>query len=116
MLAIERGAVDPQRRTQFVLPRQTQLNHLAGRHAAPHKIIGPMDEQRHARGEVRDLLVPLDHRDHRIDLPGAGGLDWQGQLGRHRPPSRDGRCMDYYASFSPESRNIGLVPRPCQEP
>jgi len=86
VLSVERGAVDLQRRTEFILPRQSQLDHLAGRHAAPDKIIGPMDEQRHARGEVRDLLVPLDHGDHRVDLPRPGGLDRQVQLGRHGPP------------------------------
>ena len=58
MLPIERGAVDVQRRAEFVLPRQAQRDHLPGGHAAPHRIIGPMHEQRHARGEVRDLLRP----------------------------------------------------------
>jgi hypothetical protein len=77
LLPIERGAVDAQGDAEFVLPRQAQFHHLDSRHAAPHRIIGAMNEQRHARGEVRHVVLPLDHGDDAIDLPGSRGLDCQ---------------------------------------
>jgi hypothetical protein len=61
------------------------------------------------------VLVPLDHRHHGVDLPGSGGLDRQGQLGRHRSPPV-GWCKYYYASPDGKSRKIRLIRGSCQEP
>src|SRR5439155_20822574 len=51
-----------------------------------------------ARGEIRDVLVPLHHRDHRVEFVRPRGLDRQMELGRHRSPPMRG-CTYYYASL-----------------
>ena len=88
LLPIERGAVDAQCRAEFVLPGQAQRHHLPGGHAASDHVIGPMHEQRHPRGEVRDLFRPLDDRHDGVDLPCPRGLGRQVQLRPHERPSR----------------------------
>jgi hypothetical protein len=75
VLSIERGAVDVQRRAELLLPRQAQRDHLRGHDPTADRIIGTMDEQRHARGEVRNLRLPLDHRHDGVDLPSPRGLN-----------------------------------------
>ena len=84
-VAVERAAVDVQRCAQLLLPRQTKPHQLRHRDALSHTIVLPVDEDGHARGEVRDVTALPDHGHDRVDFLGAGGRRGQMQLRGHRP-------------------------------
>ena len=114
MLPGERTAMAAERGAALVLLRQSQLDQLGRRDPLPPGIRFSVHEDRHARGEVRDLAALAHDGNHVIDLVSAAGGRGQLKLGRHRGTS----SMMHYLLRIParKPRKLRAVICLCQEP